>query len=206
MSDRETVDFLATVPPREGRDEEDLVELARVVRRRTLREGEILWRQGNEAREMVFVVDGAVSASLAVPGDRTVEIARAGPGETMGEIGLLDGGGHALSVRVTETATVLALGRLDFAALLAGQHHSAFRLKRRLVWLLAALIRNRLRNLADSLGGDTAGPRAEDAGKASADLEDCHAPDSKYVRRMATFHDFDPVALWGFLTSGSCVR
>jgi hypothetical protein len=38
-----------------------------------------------------------------------------------------------MSVRVTETATVLALGRLDFAALIAGQHPSAFRLKRRLV-------------------------------------------------------------------------
>ena len=59
MSDRETVDFLATVPLLEGREEADLVELARVVRRRTVREGEILWRQGDDAREMVFVVDGA---------------------------------------------------------------------------------------------------------------------------------------------------
>jgi hypothetical protein len=31
-------------------------------------------------------------------------------------------------------------------------------------------------------------------------------PDSKYVRRMTTFHDFDPLALWGFLTSGTYVR
>ena len=121
MSDRETVDFLATVPLLEGREEADLVELARVMRRRTVREGEILWRQGDDAREMVFIVDGAVSASLHVPGDRTVEIGRAGPGEMVGEIGLLDGEGHTMSVRVTETATVLALGRLDFAALLAGQ-------------------------------------------------------------------------------------
>ena len=39
-----------------------------------------------------------------------------------------------------------------------------------------------------------------------ADLERCSPPDSKYVRRMATFHDFDPLALWGFLTSGTYVR
>jgi hypothetical protein len=37
------------------------------------------------------------------------------------------------------------------------------------------------------------------------DLEDCRAPDSKYIRRMTTFHDFEPVALWGFLTSGHYV-
>jgi CRP/FNR family transcriptional regulator, cyclic AMP receptor protein len=206
MSDRETVDFLATVPLLEGREEADLVELARVMRRRTVREGEILWRQGDYAREMVFIVHGAVSASLHVPGDRTVEIGRAGPGEIVGEIGLLDGEGHTMSVRVTETATVLALGRLDFAALLAGQHPSAFRLKRHLTSLLTARLRNQLRHLAVSLGGEMAGPPAEDAARAFADLENCRPPDSKYVRRMATFHDVDPLALWGFLTSGSYVR
>jgi CRP-like cAMP-binding protein len=206
MSDRETVDFLATVPLLEGREEADLVELARVMRRRTLQAGEVLWRQGDDAREMVFIVDGAVSASLYVPGGRTVEIGRAGPGETVGEIGLLDGEGHTMSARVTEPATVLALGRLDFAALLAGQHPSAFRLRRRLASLFSARLRNQLRHLAVSLGGEMADPPAEDAAPPFADLEACRPPDSKYVRRMATFHDFDPLALWGFLTSGSYVR
>jgi hypothetical protein len=42
MSDRETVAFLSTVPLLEGRDEADLVELARVMRRRTVREGGML--------------------------------------------------------------------------------------------------------------------------------------------------------------------
>jgi CRP-like cAMP-binding protein len=205
MSDRETVNFLATVPLLEGREEADLAEMARVMRRRTVREGEILWRQGDEAREMVFIVDGAVSASLRVHGDRTVEIGRAGPGDIVGEIGLLDGEGHTMSVRVTETATMLTLTRLDFAALLAGQHPAAFRLKRRLASLFAARLRNQLRHLAVSLGGEMARP-TKDVARAFADLEHCRPPDSKYVRRMATFHDFDPLALWGFLTSGSYVR
>jgi len=206
MSDRETVEFLATVPLLEGREEAELVELARVMRRRTVREGEILWRQGDHARELVFIVDGAVSASLHLPGDRTVEIGTAGRGEIVGELGLLDGAGHTMSVRVTETATMLALGRLDFAALLAGQHPSAFMLKRRLAALFTARLRVQLRHLAVSLGGEMAGPPAEDAARAFADLENCRPPDSRYVRRMTTFHDFDPLALWGFLTSGSYVR
>jgi CRP-like cAMP-binding protein len=54
--------------------------------------------------------------------------------------------------------------------------------------------------------GAEAGPPAEAAPPALADLEQCRPPDSKYVRRMATFHDFDPLALWGFLTSGTYVR
>jgi CRP-like cAMP-binding protein len=206
MSDRETVGFLATVPLLEGREQADLVALARVMRRRTVPEGEVLWQQGDYAREMVLIVDGAVSASVRVTGDRTVEIGRSGPGEIVGLLGLLDGKGHATSVRVTETATVLALGRLDFAALLAGRQPSAFSLKRRLASLLTGRLREQLGYLADSLGGELAGPAHEDPAHAFADLEPSRAPDSKYVRRMATFHDFDPLALWGFLTSGSYVR
>ena len=132
-----------------------------------------------------------------------MEIWTAGRGDTVGEIALLDGEGHTMSVRVTETATVLALGRLEFAALLARQDPSAFRLKRRLASLFTARLRNQLRHLAVSLGGELAGPPAEDAARTFAELEPCGPPDSKYVRRMATFHDFDALALWGFLTSGT---
>lgn len=206
MSDLETVEFLATVPLLEGWEEADLVELARVTRRRTVPEGEGLWRQGEDAREVLFIVDGAVATSFQAPGDRTVEIGTAGRGQTLGEIALLDGQGHTTSARVTETATVLALGRLDFAALLVGQHPTAFRLKRRLVSLFTARLRDQLRHLAVSLGGESVDPPAGDAVPPLADLEPSRPPDSKYVRRMATFHDFDPLALWGFLTSGKYAR
>jgi hypothetical protein len=42
MSDRSTVDFLATIPLLEGRERTDLVDLARVLRRRTVQQGELL--------------------------------------------------------------------------------------------------------------------------------------------------------------------
>jgi CRP/FNR family transcriptional regulator len=201
MSDPETVEFLATVPLLAGSGEADLTELARLVRRRTVPEGQFLWRQGDHARELVFIVDGAVSKLLDLTGDRTAELGRAGPGDVVGEIGLLDGQGHALSMRVAETATVLALGRQDFVALLAGQHPSAFMLKRHLAVLLTARLRVQLEHLAESLGGAP----SDDPAAALAELEECKAPDSRYVRRLATFHDFDPLALWGFLTSGHYV-
>ena len=69
MSDREIVGFLATVPLFEGWAEPDLTMLANVVRRRTPREGEILWRQGDDAREMAVVVEGRLAATLRGPGD-----------------------------------------------------------------------------------------------------------------------------------------
>jgi CRP-like cAMP-binding protein len=197
-SDRETVDFLASVPLLAGREEADLVDLARVMRRRTLPAGEILWRQGDDARELVFIVDGSVSAFLRLAGDRTVEIARVSPGEMVGEIALLDGGGHTMGVRATEASTVLALGRAEFAALLARRDSSAFALRRRLAVVFTERLRNQLQRLAVSLGGEVSGPSAEQACRAFAELEHSGPPDSKYVRRMATFHDFDSLALWSF--------
>ena len=132
-----------------------------------------------------------------------MEIWTAGRGETIGEIALLDGKGHTMSVRVTETATMLALGRVEFAALLARQDPSSFRLKRDLASLFTSRLRSQLQRLAASLGDEMDGPGAEDAARTFAELEPCGPPDSKYVRRMATFHDFDALALWGFLTSGT---
>src|SRR5262245_5147552 len=206
MSDDETVAFLAAVPLLEGLEEAYLAELARALRERTVQEGEFLWRQGDSAREMVFVVEGGVSVSQHLPGDRTVEMAARGPGDTLGEIALLDGGENTMSVRVTETTRLLALTRVDFAALVARPHPSAFRLKRHLVALTTARLRDLLLRLSASLGGEAAGRPAEDAARPVAELEYCGAPDSRYVRRMATFHEFDPLALWGFLTAGRYAR
>jgi CRP-like cAMP-binding protein len=206
MSDPATVDFLATVSLLDGSPETDLLDLARVARRRTIPRGETVWHQGEEAREMLFIVEGRVSASLRVPGDREVEIAIAGPGDMVGEIALLDGGAHTMSVRVAETATVLALGRAEFAALFARPGPAAFVLRRRLTSVLTARYRNQLRRLSASLGGDVPGPRADTSARALAELEYCGPPDTRYLRRMATFHDFDSLALWGFLTSGRYAR
>ena len=111
-----------------------------------------------------------------------------------------------MSVHATEPATVLALGKADFVALLARQDPATFSLKRRLASLFTARHREQLRHLAASIGGDVVDLPGEDAARTFAELEYCGPPDSKYLRRMATFHDFDPAALWGFLTSGRYAR
>jgi CRP-like cAMP-binding protein len=204
--DREAVDFLATVPLLEGLDEAALEQLARVMRRRTVQEGRVLWRQGEHGREVFVVVEGTISTSLGLPGDRTLEFGKVGPGEILGEIALLDGHGHTLGAQVTESATLLALGQLDFAALLVTQNPAAFALRRRLASHLTARLRGQIHTLAVALGGESDGVQAAGTAPDPADLEQCKAPDSKYVRRMATFRDLDPLALWGFLTSGRYVR
>jgi CRP-like cAMP-binding protein len=202
MSDRDTVSFLSTVPLLEGLSESDITELAHVMRHRTLPAGELLWREGQEADGMAVIIDGRVSITKRLPGDRAVEVADLGPGEALGEIPLVDGGEHSSTVRASEPTTVVSLSRPDFAGLVSRRHPSAFALKRRVATVAAERLRGQLGSLAASLDGDPPVALGNTVGDESAKLEICSAPDSAYIRRMATFRAVQPLALWGFLTAG----
>jgi CRP-like cAMP-binding protein len=198
----EAMGFLATTPLLDGMPEPELAELARIARRRELPVGKILWREGDEARAMVWIVEGRVSVSLRLPGDRTVEVTTLGRGEVLGEIPLLDGGRHSATVSVIEPATVLSLTHAEFAALVSRRHPTAFALKRRIAGVACGRLRLQLAGLAASLGdGDPPAPPSE-----PVELEPCGPPDSAYVQRLATFRAFDSLALWGFLTAGRFAR
>jgi CRP-like cAMP-binding protein len=101
---------------------------------------------------MVLVVDGRVSLSLRLPGERTIELTSSGAGEVLGEIPLLDGGQHSATARVVEPAALLWLSRADFTALVARRHSTAFALKRRIARVSCGRLRSRLATLAASLG------------------------------------------------------
>src|SRR5262245_30231751 len=194
--------FLATVPLLEGLPEVELAELARVLHRREAPAGEVLWQQGEQAGPMLLIVDGRVSVTVGLPGGGTAEVASLGPGEALGEIPLLDGGAHSGTAGVTEPATLLSLSRTDFAAMVSRRHPTAFALKRRIAGVACARLRRHVGVLASSLDGELAPATPARV----ADLEPVEAPGSRYVRRLATFREFDSLALWSFLTAGSFAR
>lgn len=196
------VAFLATTPLLEGIPEDELHELAGVLRRREVNAGDVLWREGDEAEAMLFLVEGRVSLALRLPGNRMVEVTRVGPREVLGEIPLLDGGTHPVTARVIEPTSLLSLARTDFAVLVSRRHSTAFTLKRRFARVACARLRLQLAGLAASLGGLIGGEPLPEAPPVFTDLEFCGPPDSAYVRRLATFRAFDSLALWGFLTAG----
>ncbi len=197
--------FLATVPLLEGLPEPQIAELAAVVRRLEVAPGETLWRQGDESAGMLVVVDGRVAISLRLPGDRAVEVASMGPGEVLGEIPLLDGGRHSANAMATEPTTLLALGRADFAALVSRRHPTASALKRRIAGIVCARLRRQSAALAASLARDAAGAATTSLAPA-AELEPCGPPDGAYVRRLASYHAIDPVALRALLSAGRFAR
>ena len=155
---------------------------------------------------MALIVEGRVAAALRLPGDRAFELADLGPGETLGELPLIDGGPHSATTRMTQAGSLLFLGRAEFAAFLSRHDPVAFALRRRIMAVFTARLRRQLAHLGDSLGPPPPGRAAADPAPTPAQLEFTGPPDSRYIRRMANFRAFDPLALWGFLTSGRYAR
>lgn len=206
MSDPDDLGALAAAPLFEGLQRSDLVEVARLMRRRSVAVGDVLWHQGDEAKGMAVVVEGRVAVTLRLPGDRCVEIADVGPGETLGELPLIDGGPHSATARVTEAGTLLFFRRADIAPFVSREDPSAFALKRRFAVATAARLRRQLEHLAASLGAGGPGRAATDPAQTLERLESAGPPDSAYVRRMTTFRAVDGPALQGFLSAGRYAR
>lgn len=195
------LDALAAAPLFEGLAQEDLAGIARVMRRREMAPGDVLWQQGADARGLALVVDARVAVTLRLPGGRSVQLADVGPGETLGELPLIDGGPHSATAQVTQAGSVLFFSRTDFAPFVAHDDPSAFALKRRLVTVNATRLRRQLALLAASLGGD-----APAAAPVRSALEPADPPEGAYVRRMATFRSVDSAVFGQFLAAGRFVR
>ena len=162
------VAFLATVPLLDGHARGGAGGARRACCAGAIcRRGEVLWREGDEAKAMVLIVDGRVSVSLRLPGDRTVEVdqrgarrgARRDPAARrrapLGH-GARDRAGDAL----------LSLSRADFAALVSRRHPTAFALKRRIAGVALRAAAPPAGALAASLGEDGAAGPAPPRGRA----------------------------------------
>lgn len=90
--------------------------LAERLTLRTLRRGDVLMRQGDEADAIYCVVSGRFAVTLAGRHDPVSEI---GAGQPVGEIAFLTGGARTATVTAMRDSLVLALSRAEFDALVA---------------------------------------------------------------------------------------
>jgi glutaminase len=63
-----------------------------IVRPLIFDKGEVIIREGADAKLFFVVARGTVSVQIRVPGDRKKRVASIGPGLSFGEMALLDGG------------------------------------------------------------------------------------------------------------------
>lgn len=115
------VTALARCPLFAGLGEEDLVGLAREMRTRKFRRGEVLFHQGDPGDALFVVTSGAVKISLpSEEGDEAI-IATLNAGDFFGELALLDGAPRSATATALESTETLALARPRFRELIAGE-------------------------------------------------------------------------------------
>jgi len=97
---------------------DDMKRLAAMLRRRTLKKGEVLFRKGDEGTTFYIVRTGIIK--IVLPSRMGDEVAPAifSEGDFFGEMALLDGMTRSADAVALEETEVLALNRRDFLAFL----------------------------------------------------------------------------------------
>ena len=127
-----------------GVPEEDQRRLLSIARRRTFSRREVVFHHGDPADSLHLVHSGRFAVRIQTPFGDTLMLSVLGPGETFGEIALLDGvGPRSATVVALEKAETRAIHKLDFDALV-GRHPGV-------ADLLARALAARVRRLSDLL-------------------------------------------------------
>lgn len=81
--------------------------------------GEVMFLRGDEESYLLALISGRVRISLSSPQGRELVLRHVGPGETFGELALIDGLPRSADATAVEATTALILRRTRFLALCA---------------------------------------------------------------------------------------
>lgn len=112
------INILKRIPLFASLPEPHQQNLVSLLRRVTLRKGEILFRQGDEGVSLYLILQGRIRISLSRQMD-VVTLAILGQGEFLGEMALLDGLPRSADATALEDSYLYALNRKDFLSFLA---------------------------------------------------------------------------------------
>jgi len=130
-----------------GVDEEDLGELAGLAAERSFEAGAFVFWEGDAPDRFYMVAKGRVKVSKTSSLGREFIIAFFGPNEMFGEVAVFENRPYPASAQAVAETSVLAIGRADFLAFLAGRPEVALRI----INVLGGRLRDaqgRLRDLA----------------------------------------------------------
>jgi CRP/FNR family transcriptional regulator, cyclic AMP receptor protein len=127
---------LAANPAFRGVSPEHLLDISRRGRKRRFLAGTVIMEQGAESDHVHFLLKGSVKIERGVRGQEPRMVAELGPGEIVGEMGILHGS--------PRTATVTALDDLETLELTAEEIRDVFRHDHDVVVAFIRMIHDRL--------------------------------------------------------------
>jgi CRP/FNR family cyclic AMP-dependent transcriptional regulator len=106
-------------------DQDERRALAAVMDLREARAGEMVFREGEPGDSLFCVVDGQLDTVVKDNAGQEIVLAAVGAGDVVGEMSMLDGRLRSATLRCTEDARLLELGRDDLLAVLPHSPHLA---------------------------------------------------------------------------------
>lgn len=91
--------------------QEDFLAMFAAARRTTYETGQVLFSEGDPGTSVFVIESGRVEVSITSLSGRKSILAHMGPGEILGEIAALDGGGRSATVTAANVMTGLVLPR-----------------------------------------------------------------------------------------------
>jgi CRP/FNR family cyclic AMP-dependent transcriptional regulator len=112
---------LSSMPLFRGLDDDALQSIARSLRTRRFRRGEVIFHLGDPGDALFIVTSGAVKITLpSETGDEAI-LATLQPGDFFGELALLDGAPRSATAAALEPTETLVLPRHRFRELIASE-------------------------------------------------------------------------------------
>lgn len=100
-----------------GLDDEVLEQLSATLPRLTLRPGDVVFREGEQGRELFIVLEGEMEVQRRARNAVEVRLALLGPGDWFGEMSVLDVQPRSASVRALAPSRLLVFRAQDLDAL-----------------------------------------------------------------------------------------
>src|SRR5690349_23393655 len=97
-----------------GLSDDDIQELASVVKRRTFRSGEVIFHRDDPGQVLYVIKEGKVKISIVSPDGQEISLVVFGKGEYFGELALLDGEPRSADAIALEKVECYTLQRSDF--------------------------------------------------------------------------------------------
>jgi len=130
----------------------EIERLAEYLQSRALRNGAVLFREGDRDASLFVIAQGKVAIFKAGALHKDLSIATLGPGATIGEMALVDGQPRSAGAVAAEDLVLLALSRADLDRLTAEHPRLAVKVMTKVARLLSQRLRQTTNNLADRLG------------------------------------------------------
>ncbi|HEX7049532.1 MAG TPA: Crp/Fnr family transcriptional regulator [Longimicrobiales bacterium] len=111
---RQALEILGRLPLFAGLSEESLAAVSGRTVERTVRRGAFLFRKGEACHGLYVVIEGRIKVYRASPDGREQVLHVEGPGATVAELPLFDGGPYPASARAIEDSRMLFLPREAF--------------------------------------------------------------------------------------------